>query len=128
MELFLKVVYCWELLTNFAKSSIVNVWLAQEYVSVLVPFITRKAPTRCLIVNFESFLGSRKRALKLLVTFLFHSGTSTMTCYNTYLLLWQYWSMILSVSLGLLFHPGSHRQFCFYKNCWNMWWMYHLCL
>ena len=69
MELFPKVVYCWELLTNFVKSSIANVWLAQEYVSVLVPFVTRKGPKRCLTVNFGSSLGPRKRALKLLVTF-----------------------------------------------------------
>ena len=41
----------------------------------------------------------------------FHSGTSTMTYYNTYSLLWQYWLTILVVSWSLLFQPASHRQF-----------------
>ena len=49
-------------------------------------------------------------------------GLSYQLCFflpfwhNTCSLLWQYWSTILSFSLGLYLHPASHRQFSFYKK------------
>ena len=107
MELFAKVVNCWEL-TNFTKSSIVDVWLAKEYVSVLVPFVTKKGPERSLTGNFSSSLCVRKKDSSVIsYIYFFHSDTSTNICSNTYSLLLQYWSTILSVSL-CIFQPHSY--------------------
>ena len=88
MKVFAKVVNCWEPITNLIKSSIVDVWLDQEYASVSVSFLAEKGRGRYFTVHFASFLCNRKKVC-LVISYIsfFHSRTSTMTCYNTYLLL-----------------------------------------
>ena len=67
---------------------------------------------RCVTVNFASSLCIRKKSFSVITYLLFfHSGASTMTCYNTYSLLWQ-WN---TVSLGIPFQPVAIVNFVFTK-------------
>ena len=54
MELFAKVISCWEPLTNFTKNTIVDIFVS-------VPFEAEKCLGRRFIVNFASSLCIRKK-------------------------------------------------------------------